>query len=105
MSGRALLGTQGWNHPGWVGPFYPHGAKTGDLLGIYSRAFPAVEVDSTFYGIPAEPVVAGWRESTPPGFLLALKVPQEITHEKRFIDVEQRLARFLNRIRGLDDRL
>jgi uncharacterized protein YecE (DUF72 family) len=105
MGARALVGTQGWNYPAWIGPFYPHGAKTGDLLGVYSRAFPTVEVDATFYAIPAEPIVTGWRESTPPGFSFALKVPQEITHEKRFVDVDQRLARFLNRIRGLEDRL
>jgi len=75
------------------------------MLGFYGRAFPTVEVDSTFYAIPAEPVVAGWRDQTPAGFVFALKVPQEITHEKRFVDVDQRLARFLNRVSPLQDRL
>jgi uncharacterized protein YecE (DUF72 family) len=105
MSAQILLGTQGWNHPGWVGPFYPHGTQATEMLGFYSRAFPTVELDSTFYAIPAEPIVAAWREQTPSGFVFALKVPQEITHEKRFLDVEQRLARFLNRVSGLEDRL
>jgi uncharacterized protein YecE (DUF72 family) len=100
-----LLGTQGWNDPSWVGPFYPHGAKTGELLGLYSRAFPTVELDSTFYTIPAEPIVAGWKDQTPPGFVFSLRIPQDITHEKRFVDVEQRLTRFLRRVGGLEDRL
>ncbi|MBI4420584.1 MAG: DUF72 domain-containing protein [Gemmatimonadetes bacterium] len=100
-----LLGTQGWNHPAWVGPFYPHGSKAGELLPTYARAFSTVEIDATFYAIPAEPIVAGWREQAPPGFTFALKVPQEITHEKRLVDVDQRLARFLHRVRGLGDRL
>ncbi|MBI4502791.1 MAG: DUF72 domain-containing protein [Gemmatimonadetes bacterium] len=105
MGATFLLGTQGWNHPGWTGSFYPYGAKTQDFLSLYAKAFPTVEVDSTFYAIPAEPVVAGWREHAPPGFLFALKVPQEITHERRLVDVEQRLARFLYRAKGLEDRL
>jgi uncharacterized protein YecE (DUF72 family) len=100
-----LLGTQGWNDPSWVGPFYPRGAKAGELLGLYSRAFATVELDSTFYTIPAEPVVAAWKEQTPPGFVFSLRVPQDITHEKRFVDVEQRLTRFLRRVSGLEDRL
>ena len=105
MAGQILLGTQGWNFPDWVGPFYPHGAKTVDFLSVYGRAFPTVEVDSTFYTIPAEPVVASWREETPPGFTFALRLPQEITHEKRLVDVGPRLTRFLNRVSALGDRL
>ena len=105
MAGRFLLGTQGWNHPGWSGSFYPHNAKISDFLDVYTRAFPTVEIDSTFYAIPAEPVVAGWRERAPAGFTFALKVPQEITHERRLVDVEPRLTRFLKRVSLLEDRL
>jgi uncharacterized protein YecE (DUF72 family) len=99
------LGTQGWSHPAWVGPFYPLGSKAGDQLATYARAFSTVEVDSTFYAIPAEPIVAGWRDQVPAGFVFSLKVPQEITHEKRLVDVEQKLGRFVHRVRGLGDRL
>ncbi len=105
MTGQVLLGTQGWDYPGWMGPFYPHSARRADLLSLYARAFPTVELDSTFYAIPAEPVVAAWRDAVPAGFVFALKVPQEITHEKRFVEVDQRLARFLNRAAGLGDKL
>jgi uncharacterized protein YecE (DUF72 family) len=105
VAGRYLFGTQGWDYPGWAGAFYPHGTRSGDMLGFYARAFPTVELDATFYAIPAEPVVAAWREQSPPGFTFALKVPQEITHERRLADVDQRLARFLKRVSGLGDRL
>jgi len=105
VAGRFLLGTQGWNYPGWVGPFYPHGAKPPDYLDIYGRAFPTVEVDSTFYAIPAPKILSGWRDQVPPDFLFALRVPQEITHEKRLVGVDQRLARFLNRVSTLEEHL
>jgi uncharacterized protein YecE (DUF72 family) len=97
VSAAILLGTQGWNYADWVGPFYPPGTRAADMLRVYTRAFPTVEVDSTFYAIPAEPVVHSWRERAPEGFVFALKVPQEITHEKRLIDVEQLLHRFCGR--------
>lgn len=64
---------------------------------MYARAFSTVEVDSTFYAIPAEPVIHSWRERAPDGFMFALKVPQEITHEKRLIGVESLLQRFCSR--------
>ncbi len=97
MSATILLGTQGWNYPDWVGPFYPPGTRAADWLSLYARAFPTVEVDSTFYAIPAEPVVHSWHERVPEGFLFALKVPQEITHEKRLVAVEPLLHRFCAR--------
>ena len=52
-----LLGTQNWNYRAWIGPFYPPETKTSDLLQWYSRMFSTIEVDSTFYGVPAEAVV------------------------------------------------
>lgn len=97
MSATILLGTQGWNYPDWVGPFYPPGTRAADLLRVYARAFSTVEVDSTFYAIPAEPVIHSWRELVSDGFVFALKVPQEITHEKRLVDVEPLLHRFCAR--------
>src|SRR5208283_1178638 len=33
------IGTQGWNYPAWLGPFYPVEAKPSDFLSVYARAF------------------------------------------------------------------
>ena len=74
------------------------------MLAHLARAFPSVEVDSTFYQIPAEPTVERWRESVPDGFLFSLKIPQEITHEQRLADCEPVLNRFLHRVALLRDR-
>jgi uncharacterized protein YecE (DUF72 family) len=95
------LGTQGWNYPAWVGPFYPPGTRPAEMLGLYARAFPTVEIDATFYAVPPEPVARGWRARVPPTFVFALKVPQEITHELRFVDAGPALERFLERARLL----
>ncbi len=99
------IGTQGWNYDAWVGPFYPTGTRAADFLTVYSRAFGTVEVDSTFYAIPPTKTVRAWAERTPPGFKFALKMPQEITHERRLRPVDDSLALFFDRARELEDRL
>ena len=80
------IGTQGWNYDAWVGPFYPPGTRSADFLTVYSRAFTTVEVDSTFYAIPAAKTMRSWADRTPTEFSFALKLPQEITHENRLRD-------------------
>ncbi len=91
-----FLGTSSWTAEGWVGSFYPPGAKPPDFLPKYAESFNAVEVDSTFYRIPSARTVEQWRERTPDGFIFAAKVPQIITHEKILVDAEADLKAFLN---------
>ena len=105
MPGRVLIGTQGWTYNAWVGPFYPPGTRPAEFLSMYARAFRAVEVDSTFYAIPAAKVVRGWADRTPPEFTFTLKLPQEITHERRLRDADDVVAEFLDRARELGPKL
>lgn len=86
MKPRMHIGTQGWNYEAWVGPFFPVNTRPADYLSIYSRAFGSVEVDSTFYGVPAAATFKSWYERTPHDFVFSLKLPQEITHEQRLRD-------------------
>lgn len=99
------LGAQGWNYDAWVGPFYPSGTRSAAFLTMYARAFDTVEVDSTFYAIPAAKTVRGWAERTPDKFTFALKLPQEITHERRLRDAGDMLLQFLDVSRELGPKL
>lgn len=101
MSANILLGTQGWNYDAWVGPFYPSGTRAPDFLSLYARAFDTVEIDSTFYAIPAAATVRGWASRVPAGFTFALKMPQQITHEQRLRACEDLVALFADRTREL----
>lgn len=105
VPGTVRLGTQGWNYPAWVGSFYPTATRAVDFLRVYARAFATVEVDSTFYAIPPSSTVRGWAARTPAGFVFALKLPQEITHERRFVNAVDVLEQFADRARELGDRL
>jgi len=78
MSASIRIGTQGWNYDSWVGPFYPPGTPPVDFLRVYARAFDTVEVDSTFYAIPAPRTLRDWAAKVPEGFRFALKLPQEV---------------------------
>jgi uncharacterized protein YecE (DUF72 family) len=89
------LGTSSWSSEDWVGPFYPPGTPPAAFITEYAKHFDTVEVDATFYRIPAASMVRNWQERTPPGFVFAAKVPQVITHEKILQDCASDLKQFL----------
>jgi uncharacterized protein YecE (DUF72 family) len=99
------IGTQGWNYDAWVGPFYPSGTRAPEFLSFYARAFDTVEVDSTFYAIPDPKSVRGWASRVPAGFTFALKLPKEITHERRLRNADGVLHEFLEGVRQLGEKL
>ena len=107
------VGCQGLNYEDWVtgagggaGVFYPQGTRAARMLELYARAFETVEVDSTFYAIPAVATVEGWAARTPEGFTFSLKLPQEITHQRALRSGSAALAEeFCERVRRLGDKL
>jgi uncharacterized protein YecE (DUF72 family) len=90
------VGTSSFTAAGWEGSFYPAGMKPAEYLTFYATKFDTVEVDSTFYHTPSVATVSGWERKTPPGFTLAAKVPQIITHEKILQDCDDDLKQFLD---------
>jgi len=107
------IGCQGWNYDDWVTPpagpspvFYPRGTRAADMLTLYARAFETVEVDSTFYAVPAALTVDAWHKRTPPRFTFSLKLPQAITHEFALRPAAaDLLAEFCDHARLLHDKL
>ncbi|HTI36194.1 MAG TPA: DUF72 domain-containing protein [Vicinamibacterales bacterium] len=90
------VGTSGWSYPAgkgtWNGIFYPvppGAAKRRtprfDELAFYADHFDTVEVNSTFYRVPAVDTVRKWAERTPDAFEFALKLYQKFTHPEMFV--------------------
>ena len=52
-----LVGTSGYSFKDWVGPFYPTGMASSDFLAFYTRYFPVVEINATYYRIPTPQVM------------------------------------------------
>lgn len=83
MSGRILVGTASWTEPSLIasGRFYPPEARTPEQrLRFYAHQFRVVEVDSSYYGLPAPRTAALWAERTPAGFVFDVKAFSLFTH-------------------------
>lgn len=80
VAARVRFGTSSFSSEDWIGPFYPPGTKPGGFLRYYASQFDVVEVDSTYYAIPADRTVDGWAAKTPATFRLAAKFPRSIVH-------------------------
>lgn len=72
----------------------PAGLAGVSLARAYARHFPTVEIDSTFYGAPAEKTACRWVDTTPAAFRFACKLPREITHACRLRDCSAELNAF-----------
>lgn len=99
------IGCSGWNYRHWIGDLYPSGTRPEEMLGIYSRSFDTVEIDSTFYRLPAERTVDEWRRRTPSGFLFSAKMSRLATHMRRLQDPARHVGPFMERLQRLDDKL
>jgi uncharacterized protein YecE (DUF72 family) len=67
------VGTCSWADEALSKYFYPPGLPAGERLAYYAREFDTVEVDSTYYRLPAEQMVERWAERTPDGFVMHVK--------------------------------
>jgi uncharacterized protein YecE (DUF72 family) len=102
---RVRVGTSGYDYPEWKGAFYPARIAAAAMLSYYAGRFSTVEINATFYRLPAPATVAAWAAATPAGFVFALKAPQRITHMRRLRDVDQALALFCDAARTLGAKL
>ena len=74
--GQVRVGTASWTDPTMTAPgvFYPSGARSAeDRLRYYASCFSVVEVDATYYSIPAAEMSRRWVERTPDDFVFDVK--------------------------------
>lgn len=104
MAPALHIGTSGWSYPHWHGPFYPAELARRDELRHYAGRFTAVELNNTFYSLPAAETLADWAEKTPPAFRFTAKLSRYATHMKKLKDPEEPLGRFHQRLETLGDK-
>jgi len=75
------IGTSGFSFDDWVGTFYPEQTRKAEMLAFYATRFSAVEINSTYYGIPPAKTMAGLVERTPDDFEFMVKAHRSMTHE------------------------
>jgi uncharacterized protein YecE (DUF72 family) len=102
LQGKIRIGTAGWSIP----PQHKQRFRgDGTHLERYARRFSCVEINSSFYRPHRPQTYARWAESVPAGFRFAVKMPREITHRRKLVDIAEPLARFLGEASALGDKL
>ena len=95
------IGTAGWSIPRAAACRFD---SPGTHLQRYSRCLDCAEINSSFYRPHAATTYAKWRDSTPPGFRFAVKIPRAITHELRLRNAKEPFGTFLRQTDGLADK-
>ncbi|MEO1958570.1 MAG: DUF72 domain-containing protein [Nautiliaceae bacterium] len=73
------IGTCGFLYGHWRGLFYPKSLKKEDFMEFYFKHFNSLEINSTFYKMPAENVLKKWRRVSK-GKKISIKVHNSVTH-------------------------
>jgi len=101
MTAALRAGASGFSFQSWRPGFYPAGSRPADFLGLYAERLPTVEVNGSFYRLPAAKTLETWARTVPDGFRFAFKVPRTISVVGRVDYVPNLCAR----VRALGDRL
>lgn len=99
---RVYIGCAGWN---LTRSEIADAAAEGTQLQRYASIFRAVEINSSFHRAHRRMTYERWAESVPDGFRFSVKVPKAITHEKRLVDTDELLTKFLGEALGLGRKL
>src|SRR5918999_2116596 len=82
-SKRLLAGASGYSFKEWKGVFYPQDIKPEGMLAFYAAHLPTVEINNTFYRMPAASMLENWARTAPEHFRFAIKASRRITHIAR----------------------
>ena len=95
------VGTAGWSIPRAAAFRFD---SPGTHLQRYSRGLDCAEINSSFYRPHAATTYAKWRDSTPPHFRFAVKIPRTITHELKLQEAQEPFITFLAQTDGLAEK-
>ena len=91
---RLWVGTSGWVYRDWSAHVYPPGLPQRAWLHHLSRRFPTIEINASFYRLPAAATFERWAEQVPSDFVFAVKMSRYLTHLRRFREPGEPLRRF-----------
>jgi uncharacterized protein YecE (DUF72 family) len=101
-SAMPFVGCAGWSLRPQVAAEFGNGSSH---LARYASRFNAVEINSSFYRPHRRGTYERWAATVPAGFRFSVKVPRQITHERRLVGVDEALDRFISEVSGLGDKL
>jgi uncharacterized protein YecE (DUF72 family) len=99
------IGTSGWHYKHWIGAFYPPDMGPAQMLRWYAEKFDTVEINNSFYRLPAATALESWCRETLPDFCFAVKASRYITHNRKLNDPESAKEKFISLVEKLGRRL
>ncbi len=105
MAGKVHIGTSGFSYDHWKRRFCPDDLKSRRWLEYYCKIFDTVELNSTFYHLPAEKIVKSWHDRSPKNLTYAVKASRYITHRLKLANTEESLKLFYSRVRQFKSKL
>lgn len=96
------IGTAGWTIPKLAAEQF---SGAGSHLQRYASRLSAVEINSSFHHPHRKTTYERWAATTPDEFKFSVKVPKQITHEKRLCDCEDELEAFVDDVGELGNKL
>jgi uncharacterized protein YecE (DUF72 family) len=103
--GEMRIGTSGYQYDHWRDLFYPPEEPRRRWFEFYAERFDTVEINNSFYRLPAAHTFASWASRAPRGFIYAVKYSRFGSHMKRLKDPESHIGLFLERAAALNGTL
>jgi len=75
------------------------------MFQFYAQHFNTVEINNSFYHLPTAKTFDNWRDSSPRGFVFAVKASRFITHMKKLKDPESSSEKFFHVADRLEKKL
>lgn len=102
------VGLSGYSYKPWQGEdrFYPVGLKQAEFFSFYASRYDIVEMDGTWYRMPATSQVEAWGTAAPEGFCFCFKAHRQVTHMARLKpEALEPLQFMMKRLEPMKDRL
>lgn len=100
------IGIGGWSFEPWRGLFYPTGLPAADELAYASRRMSTIEINATYYRAQSDATFRRWADTTPEGFVFAVKGPRAVVATRDLAESAARVRRFIEGgVLGLGDKL
>lgn len=99
-----LIGTSGWQYDSWRHRFF-EGVPQRRWFEHTMAGFRTVELNVSFYRLPAAETFAGWCRRSPDDAVITVKASRYLTHVKRLHDPQEPVQRLMGRTERLAGKL
>ncbi len=86
-----FLGTSGYSYQDWNQVFYPEGLDKKEQLDFYGAVFNTVEINFTYYRLPAPSIFLNMAQKVPEDFVFSIKGYSKMTHTRDYTDDDMAL--------------